>query len=179
MSDEERRRWNDRWTLGAADPPATPHPFVLAQAEHLPRRGLALDMGSGEGRHARLLSARGLRVVAADISRVALRRSRTLAGSARIVHVETDLETFPFAGAAFDAVVAVHWLHRPVIPAMIRALRPGGLLLIVTLAAPEPGPYRLGPGEGRILFAGLRILDIREPGSRAFADFALAGRAGS
>jgi len=67
-----------------------------------------------------------------------------------------DLETgvWPFAGQTFDAIVVVHYLHRPLFPHLLAALAPDGALLYETFAAgneafgrPSNPEFLLRPGE--------------------------------
>jgi SAM-dependent methyltransferase len=70
---------------------------------------------------------------------------------------------------AFDVVLVVHFLHRPLFPALRRALTPGGLLIYETftreqakLSQPSNPAFLLEPGELPALCAGLEIVRQRE-----------------
>jgi len=65
--------------------------------------------------------------------------------------------------------VAVHYLHRPLFPHLLAALRPGGILVYETFTQaqarrgkPTNPAFLLEPGELRALTAGLTILAWRE-----------------
>ena len=69
----ERARWDERHARGA--PPGAPSPFVARHVQAVARRtpdARALDLACGSGRHTELLCGAGLRVVALDLSRVAV-----------------------------------------------------------------------------------------------------------
>ena len=89
---------------------------------------------------------------------------------------QADLESgpWPFVAASFDAVVVVHYLHRPVLPLIAAALADGGLLIYETFAQgnerfgrPRNPDFLLRPRELLVAFADLRVL--------AFEDGAVAG----
>jgi hypothetical protein len=51
--------------------------------------------------------------------------------------LQADLEdggTPPFAGRHFEGVVVVNYLHRPLLPALVAAVAPGGVLIYQTFA---------------------------------------------
>lgn len=115
----------------------TPSSWIVANQDLLPPHGRALDVASGRGRHALFLAARGLAVTAIDREEAAL---GGLAAEARRAGLDVtteirDLETAPppDLGAAWaDVIVVVHYLHRPLFPSLLRAVRPGGWLLYET-----------------------------------------------
>jgi SAM-dependent methyltransferase len=97
------------------------------------RCGRVLDLAAGHGRQALYLAAQGLRVVAVDRDAAAL---ATLAGIAGITTRVADLEstTWPLAGEHFDAVVGVHYLHRPRFAELLATLEPDGAFIYETFA---------------------------------------------
>lgn len=112
----------------------TPSSWVERFAHLVPPGARVLDLAAGRGRQARLFAARGVRVVAVD------RDAEALAASAHVAGVETrlvDLERgpWPFAGETFDAIVVVHYLHRPLFAPLLDALAGDGLFLYETFAA--------------------------------------------
>ncbi|MDZ7713597.1 MAG: hypothetical protein U5L06_11015 [Rhodovibrio sp.] len=103
--------------------------------------GPVLDLACGGGRHGRLFRARGhpVTLVDRDLSGVA-----DLRGRDGVETLEADLEdgrAFPLAGRGFACVVVTNYLHRPLVPALIAAVQPGGVLLYETFAQ---GQERLG-----------------------------------
>ncbi len=111
----------------------TPSAWIERFAHLVPAGARVLDVAAGRGRQARFFAARGARVVAVD------RDIEALAASAQVPGVETraaDLESqpWPFAGETFDAVVVVHYLHRPLFVPMLDALAADGVFLYETFA---------------------------------------------
>jgi SAM-dependent methyltransferase len=127
-----------------------------------------LDLACGHGRHARWLAARGCAVTAVDVDPAC---GASLAGVPGVSFVEHDLEAapWPFAPRNFDAVVVVHYLHRPLLPRLTEALDDGGLLIYETFAQgnaafgrPRNPEFLLAPGELLGAFAGLRVLAFED-----------------
>jgi SAM-dependent methyltransferase len=84
-----------------------------------------------------------------------------------------DLEAKPpvkLGEASHDLVVVIHFLHRPLFPSLVRALRPGGVLLYETFTVeqarrggrPACPDFLLGAGELPLLMAPLEVLRGRE-----------------
>ena len=98
-----------------------------------------LDLAAGNGRHSRLLldSAFAVRAVDRDISALL-----PLAGPHCEVR-QIDLETgAPWSlGDGYDGIIVTNYLYRPLLPAIGRAMAPGGLLIYETFAI---GNERLG-----------------------------------
>ena len=93
-----------------------------------------LDLAAGHGRHAIYLASRGAKVLAVDRDAAAL---ATFAATPGIVTRVLDLErgTWPLPGERFDAIVVMHYLHRPLLGHLLSALVPDGVLLYETFAA--------------------------------------------
>ncbi|MFQ5671282.1 MAG: rhodanese-like domain-containing protein [Acidobacteriota bacterium] len=142
--------WNGPREHGPVAPAALPGPaaWLLENSDLLPWGGKALDVACGWGRHALLLAAAGFHVTAMDrdAGRIAFLRTTARNLDLPVVAMEADLETgaVDLGEAAHDLVLVVNYLHRPLFPALIRALKPGGLLLYETFsvdqAAREEGP---------------------------------------
>ena len=150
-----------------------PSRWLVDHARILPSSGNALDVASGSGRNAFWLAARGLQTLAVDRSVTSVAEIRTAASElhlplqAEVVDLEVEGATLPVS--AFDVVVVVHYLHRPLFPALKAALRPGGLLVYETFTRaqaqrgkPTNPAFLLEPGELRTLVAPLEILFERE-----------------
>ena len=108
-----------------------PSPWVMRFAKLIRVGGTVLDLAAGHGRHARALAETGLAVQAADRDAAALAALRRIAGVQ--VHA-ADLEAgpWPFAGAAFDAIVVTNYLWRPLLPDLAASLAPDGVLIYET-----------------------------------------------
>jgi len=92
-----------------------PWPEVESFIESLPRASRVLDLGSGNGRYARVLARRGRRAVAFDFSRrlmtIGRRETREKEPRIAIEWVEGDATDLPFQDASFDAALCVAVLH--------------------------------------------------------------------
>lgn len=78
-----------------------------------PANGLALDLGSGEGRDTAFLAGAGLRVVARDISPTGLKKTRSLLDRRGIAQENVDLalgdvNDFDYPYEAYDLALAVN-----------------------------------------------------------------------
>jgi SAM-dependent methyltransferase len=112
----------------------TPSPWVVRFAALVPSGARLLDLAAGHGRHSLFFAARGARVLAVDRDAVALATFATAAGvETRVVDLETG--AWPFSGERFDAIVAIHYLHRPLFPQLLSALADDGVVLYETFAA--------------------------------------------
>ncbi len=153
--------------------PLTATPWLSEHAGWLPTSGTALDVACGTGRHGLWLASRGLDVTAVDIDE---RRVAALSDeAARLglpVHAAVrDLEgEAPDLGEArYDVIVVVHYLHRPLFPALREALRPGGVLVYETFTTaqaavgrPSNPAFLLEPGELVQLVQPLDVVESRE-----------------
>jgi len=164
-----------KWDQRYAEARQLPDPVrVLSDNLHLlPAAGTALDLGCGLGANALLLAGRGLETRAWDISPVAIERLREFAGNrGLVVHGEVrDVEARPPVPESFDVIVAAHFLERGLAPALMAALRPGGVLFYETWTrtrVDDTGPaseaFRLADNELLELFRPLRLLAYREEG---------------
>jgi ubiquinone/menaquinone biosynthesis C-methylase UbiE len=104
--------------------------------------GAALEIGCGDGMLASRLAERCAQVTAIDrdARMIALARSKArAAGPGRVTVVEADYLAYPLADASFDFACANTSLHHmdfaAALTAMARALRPGGRLAVIGLAA--------------------------------------------
>ncbi|MEU9780256.1 class I SAM-dependent methyltransferase [Streptomyces phaeochromogenes] len=127
---------------------------LLAETATPLRPGAALDLGCGAGGDAIWLARRGWHVTAVDISTTAVERvrerARDLGVADRVVTAQHDLgRSFP--AGRFDLVSAQYFhtplpLHRNrVLGSAARALRPGGLLLVVDHGSTAPWSWNQDP----------------------------------
>lgn len=133
---------------------AAPSAWIERFADRVPAGGRVLDLACGGGRHARLFLHRGhpVTLVDRDLSGVS-----DLGGRGDVETLDADLEDggpFPLAGRSFAGVVVTNYLHRPLLPAMVQAVAPGGVLLYETFAQgneafgkPSNPAFLLAPGE--------------------------------
>ncbi len=132
-----------------------------------------LDVAAGRGRHALLLAGAGLTVTAVDRDEAKMTRLADLAGrlGLKITTEVRDLESRGDAlgEATYDLVVVTNYLHRPLMPALVRAVAPGGVLLYETFTVaqaargkPTNPDYLLEPGELPRLVSPLDVIRQRE-----------------
>lgn len=151
-----------------------PSSWLIDNADLLPRGGKVLDVACGRGRHALLLASAGFDVHAIDRNPDAIAFLRATAQRLRltlnagVVDLEgdtpADLQT-----AGYDAVFVFNYLHRPIMPALVAALKPGGRLFFETFTArqavrghPKNPAFLLKDGELPELVAPLTVLRSRE-----------------
>ena len=150
-----------------------PATWLERHAPLLPGAGRALDVACGRGRNTLWLAARRLAVDAVDRDAAVIAALQTaaldrgLAVHARVADLESGTPDIP--AAAYDVIVVTHYLHRPLFPALVAALKPGGLLVYETFTRaqalrgkPSNPAFLLEPGELRRLVAPLEILAERE-----------------
>lgn len=185
-----RSSWDTKYRL-ASRSAAGPDPFLAEAERFFPSRrtepARAADIASGDGRHALRLARLGFATLAVDFSLEGLRLCRARAAATRspVEALCLDLET-PGAALAndrFDVLTVFDYLHRPLIPALKRSLRPGGIMVYKTFTvrqrARSDGPrnpaYLLRENELRELFADFKVLLYRES-SRGAAKAALVAQ---
>lgn len=136
-----------------------PNAFVRAQAHRLPPAAHVLVPGDGEGRNGVWLAAQGHAVLSVDASGVGLRKAQQWAAEQGVA-LQTelaDLTSWQPAPGAFDGVVLtfVHLpsaLRRDVHQRLVRALRPGGWLILEAFT-PEQLRYASGgPKDADMLY---------------------------
>lgn len=190
MSSERRTYWDERHREGT---PGAPEPTLVEMLPLMPR-GLTLDLAAGLGRNAIALAEAGMRVIAADYSpRAALALRETAREQALAIKpVVADLEEgWPFRAASFELVVNVCFLSRPLVPRLIEALKPGGMMFFDTflidqasLGHPRDPAFLLRHDELREMLASMELLRYREGmvtypnGKSAWRATALAQRRG-
>lgn len=162
-------QWNQRYSNStAAGAPCR----LLTQFQHLlPAQGRALDLACGLGANALLLAECGLQAQGWDSSAVAIAKLKEFAAARQlaVTGLVRDVEGWPPEPASFDVIVVSHFLYRPICPALVEALRPGGLLFYQTYhreklgdSGPSSPKYLLTRGELLRLFAQLQPLYYRE-----------------
>jgi 2-polyprenyl-3-methyl-5-hydroxy-6-metoxy-1,4-benzoquinol methylase len=171
MSKELTEKWNTRYRAAEGEATAC---YVLREFLHLlPAEGEALDLACGRGGNALLLAEQGLQTQAWDLSSVAIETLQTTA-DARGLAIQAsvrDVEQEPLQANSVDVLVVSYFLERDLAPALINALKVGGLLFYETYIREKPqgvGPsnpgYLLGANELLDLFADLHVLAYREEG---------------
>ena len=179
-------------SVRAAAPP--PSPWVCRWTPLLPAGASVLDVACGSGRHMRWFAGQGFSVTGIDRDPAALAAAQTWG---QVIEADIESSPWPLAGQRFGAVVVTHYLWRPLLPAILDAVAPGGVLIYETFAVgnesvgkPSRPDFLLRPGELLALCAGpdwrviayedgfepaperfvQRIAAVRDNGSRAPAE---------
>lgn len=150
-----------------------PSAWLTSHRHLLPAVGDALDLACGSGRNSVWLAEQGFKALAVDRNAEALDAlSRGAAQRGLSIHTQVvDLENGePFLTPdTFDLIVVMHYLHRPLFPQLVRALRPGGVLVYETFTRaqaargkPTNPAFLLEPGELLTIVRPLEILASRE-----------------
>jgi SAM-dependent methyltransferase len=104
----------------------------------VPTGATVLDLATGAGRNALFFAARGHKVTAVDID------VGRLPAAENVEPLQADLENgspWPLGTRRFGAVVVTRYLYRPLMPNLLNAIEPGGVLLYDTFMA---GNEKLG-----------------------------------
>jgi tellurite methyltransferase len=139
----------------------TPNPLLVRFASLLGDESLAgpvLDLACGTGENGLHLAGLGLPVVLADRSAEALEVARGAAADRGLnpQFWQTDLEAGadPLPKERYRGILVFHYLHRPLVPHIRAAIRPGGVLIYETFTAeqakygrPHNPDFLLQPGE--------------------------------
>lgn len=176
MSEQDRRRWDERYAQqGPAQPAAVAPPgFLRPHIDRIPTVGSALDVACGQGLGSVWLASRGLDVWGVDISEVAIAAARDLARShgfdRRCRFDIADLDAGLPAGPQVDVLLCNNFRDRRLDRALIARVAPSGVLAICTLSEvdAEPGPYRAARGELLAAFGELDVLAADEAGGHAW-----------
>lgn len=170
--------WDERYGSGDFEFGEEPNAYLRSQAWRLGEGMRALLPGDGEGRNGVWLAERGLRVTSLDWSPVGVAKARGLAdrrGVALDARV-ADVAEWDYPGGEFDLVAWI-FLHLP--PAdraracagCVRALAPGGLLVLECFTPAQEGRRSGGPKLRELLwtranvereFAALEVVELTE-----------------
>ena len=118
---------------------------LMVESAPLTAESLVLDAGCGAGHTALAMAARAGQVIASDFTRSMLAQVEALARERGATNVATqlaDVECLPFRNSIFDIIVTRysghHWLEpAAALDEFRRALKPGGVVLISDIMAPE------------------------------------------
>lgn len=161
MGTDDAMRWDARYAGRPIAEPAVPDALVAADLVALvPESGRALDIACGVGAQSLWLAARGLDVVAIDVSPTAIdltTRAAVAAGlgdrvETRVVDLDhgipADLDTF-------DVIVCQRFRAVDLYASYLERVRSGGIVVVTVLSrtgADAPGPFHAPSGELRAAF---------------------------
>jgi len=157
--------WDERYAQAGYWYGEAPNDFLRAVAGRLAPGADVLSIGEGEGRNGVYLATLGHRVTGVDASALGLAKAQALAVARGVVIdvVEASLETFDLGVDRWDGIVSI-WCHLPtalrrdVHARVVRALKPGGLVMLEAYR-PEQLEYGTGgPSDPSMLY---RLDDLR------------------
>jgi 2-polyprenyl-3-methyl-5-hydroxy-6-metoxy-1,4-benzoquinol methylase len=134
----ERDRWNTRFAADGFVFGTEPNAFLASQRGRLAPGMSALCVADGEGRNSVWLAKQGLEVAAFDFSPVGLAKAMKLAqqNGVEVDYRQADVNEWDWDAARYDVVAAIFVQFVPpaqrsrMFEGMIRALKPGGLLIL-------------------------------------------------
>jgi len=144
--------------IDATPPDRGPSDWVVRWSALLSPRSSVLDLACGSGRHVRWLAQRGHRVTAVDRDATAI---APLGALARVLVADLEADAWPLAGERFDAVVVTNYLWRPLLPALLAAVAPGGLLVYETFSEDQAALGR--PRRPEFLLRHGELLELVRP----------------
>ena len=148
--------------------------WLIENADLWPRPGAVLDVACGRGRHSIVMAQAGFEVHAVDRNAEAIAQLRKVAEQLGLTistqHI--DLETSPppaLGSRRYDVVLGFNYLHRPLMPSIREAVKPGGRVFYETFTRrqaerghPRNPAFLLEAGELERLMAPFTILRSRE-----------------
>ncbi|MGH8016139.1 MAG: class I SAM-dependent methyltransferase, partial [Candidatus Zixiibacteriota bacterium] len=127
-----------------------PEPELAKFVRSSNRRGKAIDLGCGDGRHALFLAKMSYNVTGVDISKVAVNKLESLAAAGNLNSFleifHSDARDFNYPVNEYDLVVAVtlfdHLPKRDVVPLFEKvtgSIKPDGILFTKVHTIKDPG----------------------------------------
>ena len=151
-----------------------PSAWLVDNADLLPPGGRVLDVACGKGRHALWLAERGFEVHAVDRNTDAIERLNAIAAQSnlKLRPMQIDLETDPppsLGDSEYDLVIGFNYLHRPLMPGLRAAVKPGGRIFYETFTTrqaerghPRKPAFLLSAGELARLISPFIVVRSRE-----------------
>ncbi len=170
-----RKKWNNRYA--AVHVPNQVIDVLELNLHLLPAQGKSLDLACGLGGNALRMAELGFESHAWDLSDSAIDKveefaqERHLSVATRQSDISQDGQQIEMHKEGFDVIIVGHFLLREIVPSLISALRPGGLIYYQTFVeedesgnGPRNSHFRLRSNELLKLFSGLSIRYYREEG---------------
>lgn len=167
------QRWDRRFSVDRYLYGTEPVEFLKTSIDRL-SKGKALCLAAGEGRNAVWLAMQGYDVTAMDASPKGLEKALALAEQ-RGVTISTDVgdlqQGYDMGEARYDLITDFYYHDTAMIPAVMRALKPGGIFIVQNFSIDQPQTNRFGPKNPDYLvkpnellqhFAGYRVLHYED-----------------
>ncbi|MFC6222838.1 class I SAM-dependent methyltransferase [Hymenobacter artigasi] len=178
MAERTRQRWNYLLTdslMRARVLNEQPNALLVETVRNL-RPGTALDADMGEGRNAIYLAQQGWQVTGADVAEKALdyARKRAAGLGVKITTEVADMATYDWGTNKWDLIVLSYAGGRDYAARVMRALKPGGLVVLEAFHMDATEKLQVVGGDYRVFFktnelptlykaAGLKIVRYEEP----------------
>jgi SAM-dependent methyltransferase len=156
---DPQKMWDERFSQAEPVYGHGPNGFLEEQAARFKAGMKVLVPGDGYGRNGIWLAKQGWRVHTVDLSPVGVERARQTARAAGLeMTIELgDLATWPWPEEEFDAVASIY-LHLPgelrgkVHASMLRAVKPGGLVILEAFTPAQLRYTSGGPKQVELLY---------------------------
>ncbi len=173
-----QKMWDERFSQAEPVYGETANAYLQTQAFRLKAGMKVLVPADGYGRNGIWLAKQGLQVRTVDLSPVGVERARNAARAARLsMTIELgDLSIWKWPEEEFDAVVSI-FLHLPpelrmkIHASMLRALKPGGIVIIESFTPAQLQHTSGGPKQVELLssadilrqdFASAEVVELEE-----------------
>lgn len=161
----EVERWNRILTAEKPTFNTNPNAFLVEMVQGR-APGTALDVGMGQGRNAIYLARQGWTVTGFDPAEkaVALASATAKQSGVRLTAVVEGSEQFDFGENRWDLILLSYVSVRDVADKVVRALKPGGIVVVEGFHRDATRSHPVGEGvvfnsnELPQLFSGLRVL---------------------
>ena len=169
---EDADRWNARYAGRAAGTPSAPKGLDgFDGVEPADDESVCLDIACGTGEQSIWAARHGFRVVALDVSPVAIDSLRRSAREALLEHLidarVVDLDDgLPADVRGMCSLVVCQRFRDPrLYPAIVDAARPGGVIVVTVLSrvglSRDAGAFHAAPGELVVAFGSLDVDIVR------------------
>jgi 2-polyprenyl-3-methyl-5-hydroxy-6-metoxy-1,4-benzoquinol methylase len=166
---DEGAFWSERYRAGTGFNLKPNRLLVEAVKEVKP--GLALDVGMGQGRNAIYLAQQGWEVTGIDLAEEGIRQAREQAQAQglKLNALLQSWDDYDFGRDRWDLIALIYVGARDFTDKVVKALKPGGLLVVEAFHRDAARNRSIGGGvlfetdELKKLFPGLRVLRYEEP----------------
>lgn len=154
---------------------AAPSAWVRHAIAGVPPGGTVVDVACGSGRNLRLARSLGHPGVGIDLDLSGVQDLREDRGATLIAH-DLEADGWPLPGQHFAGVIVTSYLWRALLPTIVDAVAPDGVLIYQTFAAgnerygrPRRPEFLLEPGElleacsGKLTVIAYRMATLSDP----------------